>query len=143
MNKVQWRVLCGAVAMVVAVGLQPLLHQQAETLAQWQAVWPRVAAWRVASQAPPPAANRQALTSAALGAVVARSVASSGLASYWQGMPTLQGKQVSMRFKAVPFDQAITWLESLLQRYALTVQAWQVTRRSALGTVDLQLTLQA
>lgn len=141
MRKPSIGVICGVIALSIALIVRPWIAHQTETLQAWQAVWPRLQLWREAQAKAAQHATRQAVAADQFSALVERRVAASGLAVYWEGMPTMQSDRLTFRFKAVPFDQAITWLEHLLQQYKVRVIKWHVERRAQLGRVDMQLTL--
>lgn len=131
----------GGIALLCALALRPWVAQQAASLTAWQAVWPQVQQWRMAQARAAHQPVRHVVTTATLSATLTRRLAANGLAVYLHGMPQQDATQVTFRFKAVPFDQAMAWLETLLRQYRVQVVAWKVQRAPALGTVDMQVSL--
>lgn len=141
MRNWQGRLASGAIAGVLALSVYPLVAKQAQQLAEWQAVWPRIQLWRVSQATLTHTPTRQSLSVSTLAPQISHELAMAGLATYLHGLPQQQASQISFQLAAVPFDQAVTWLENMLHHYTLSVQRWQVVRTPALGLVNLQLTL--
>ena len=74
-------------------------------------------------------------------ALVDRSAREAGLGAALRRVEPLQDVRVAASFEGANFDAFAGWLESLHQRYGVTVDELQVDRKPGVGLVDARVTL--
>ncbi len=72
---------------------------------------------------------------------VQTSLSSANLYKYVRNVTDQDKNAVQVQFNNVPFDTAMTWMDSLWKQYSIQASALKATKTGTVGVVDMQLTL--